>query len=117
MDPCVGRGGAHHLPPELIEHITRTRVTTIDQIIDLTSTSIFAQGWKSAIELGFPKQWHEDWHNYTLALSKSHVRITQGEDELIWQHVSHGHYTPKDGYLYIFSNSRPLNTTWWWQCL
>ena len=50
-----------------------------------------------------PEQWENIWDQYTLALQSSHIRITNREDELIWEKAQLGKYTPKIGYQQLCS--------------
>jgi hypothetical protein len=51
------------------------------------------------------------------ALQSSHIRITDREDELVWQHAPHGHYTPKLGYIHLNLDLYQREPRWWWKGL
>eukprot|EP00253_Pinus_taeda_P017857 PITA_17857 len=89
LDPWAGSGGRHILPREL--------------------------AWKSAQQLNLPNRWHPAWRAYREALQESHIRITEGQDELIWNLAECGLYTPKAGYLQLISHKKPDTTASWWQ--
>jgi len=50
-----------------------------------------------------------------LALNKSHIRIKQGSDELVWCLAENGIYAPKIGYGALIMHRKPEPTpSWWW---
>jgi len=73
------------------------------------------QAWKSAHSLLIPQQWHHHWEDYTATLTESHVRITEGEDEIIWEHAKNGQYSPKEGYLCLVDIHKPQPIDLWWK--
>jgi len=113
MDPWYGCGNAFRLPLDLIQYLSNASITYLEQIANPEHSNIFTQAWKSVIHLGIPDNWHPDWLSYTNALTESHVRIIDGEDELIWAHAKHGNYTPKDRYPIIYSAHKPPVIDWW----
>lgn len=106
-DPWIGCGNAHRLPPELKAYLNEVGITRISHIADLEHTSLFQQAWKSAWSLLIPQQWEQIWENYTATLTKAHVRIIEGEDEIIWAHEKSGKYSPKEGYLILAKAYKP----------
>lgn len=104
----------YNLPPDLIAYLNNRGVAPIAHIMERVNTSIYQQAWMSTDELGIPDQWSQEWRHYTIALTKSHVKIRDNEDEFIWTPAVHGAYTPKDGYP-IIHDSHNLNTLeiWW----
>lgn len=56
-------------------------------------------------------------NKYIGALKESHVKITNREDELIWVASPRGHYTPKDGYIFLMKKHELLVAEWWWRPL
>ena len=48
-----------------------------------------------------------------LALQSSHIRITDKEDELIWEKAQLGKYSPKIGYQQLCSQFFHENKKWW----
>lgn len=61
-----------------------------------------------------PRRWHPTWWGYREALIESHIRITEGPDELIWNQAENGIYTPKDGYNQLISHKKPDVLDIWW---
>lgn len=62
----------------------------IAHIADLGNNTIFTQAWTLAEYLGIPVHWQQYWEGYIIALTKSHVHIKDGVDELIWTPAEHG---------------------------
>jgi len=54
LDPWIEGGGRFQLPRELILHLNQRDISVIAQITDQENTTIFAQAWKSAIQLHIP---------------------------------------------------------------
>eukprot|EP00253_Pinus_taeda_P014695 PITA_14695 len=89
-------------------------IKVLADIADPQNTTIFDQHWKFAIQINIPPLWHQDWLEYINVLSESHIRIKQGQDELIWYHSENGVYTPKSGYLTLISHKVPDTISFWW---
>lgn len=89
----------------------------IDHIADPENTTLFQQAWKSAHWLNLPQIWHHNWDSYLSTLVESHIRITKGDDELVWALEKHGLYSPKEGYLCMYADHRPLilEHLWSWK--
>lgn len=116
-DPWMGCGNAHTLSNGLRGHLQENGITHINQIADGVHSTILHQAWKSATAQNIPRSQVQEWNNYTNALSKAHIRITDGEDELIWAHAKHGKYSPKEGYLVLLERYKPLDLLPWWKHL
>jgi len=56
--------------------------------------------------LGIPFQWQQGWEGYITALTKSHVKIKEGINELIWALVEYGTFSPKADYPIIHVANR-----------
>lgn len=67
--------------------------------------------------MNLPPQWHQAWNSFREALTESHIRITEGSDELIWSPSDAGFYTPKAGYTLLISYRKPDNLMDWWQSI
>jgi len=48
-------------------------------------------------------------------LIESHVRIVEGDNEIIWAHAKNGIYSPKEGYLCLTSVHQPQDIEQWWK--
>jgi len=58
--------------------------------------------------------WQQHWKEYTETLTESHIRILEGEDELIWAPAKHEKSSPKQGYIALMDSEKPpLCETWW----
>lgn len=91
----------------LIQLLHDQNVTHIAHITDRENTSILHQAWRSAHQLTIPPHWHNLWEEYTQALSKAHIHISDDEDEIIWALSKFGRYTPKVGYLVLAESRKP----------
>jgi len=83
IDPWNGCGGKHLLSKALIKHLNSLEIKFLADIANPLNTPILDQRWKSAIQINLPPHWHQEWTDYINSLSKSHIRIKQGPDELI----------------------------------
>lgn len=117
LDPWAGSGGRHTLPQDLIAHLSASNIQVISQIADQDHSNIFHQAWKSSLDLNLPRRWHTTWGAYRDALTESHIRISEGPDELVWYQVEHGVYTPKDGYIQLIAHKKLEATASWWQSI
>eukprot|EP00253_Pinus_taeda_P016909 PITA_16909 len=84
IDPWIGSGNSHILPVGLIQHINNR------------------------------DDWSRIWQIYLQALTETHVRLQNVEDELIWAHSKAGQYTPKQGYDIIIAEKKPEVIRSWW---
>lgn len=112
-DPWPGSQLQHLLPPQLIQHLNENGFFHLNQIADPVSTNLWHQGWKGIRDLDLPNQWLVDWNKYVNTLHVSHIRLTDSQDELIWELVAHGSYTPKTGYQRLCSRAFPMAPKWW----
>lgn len=115
LDPWIGCVNAHLLLEGLIQHLKESGITHINHITDLERSTFLHHAWKSSHNLHIPHQWHQHWTTYTMALTESHVRILEGEDEIIWAITKNGWYSPKEGYLHLANKHRPKHTDIWWK--
>lgn len=79
----MGCGNTHKLTERLRGHLQASGIMHINQIADEAHTTTFQQAWRSASDLNIPGCWQREWRNYTNALMEAHIRIDEGEDELI----------------------------------
>eukprot|EP00253_Pinus_taeda_P020420 PITA_20420 len=115
MDPWIGSGGRHLLSQDLIAHLHSHEMRVFSHIVDQQNTGIFAQACKSACLLGLPPRWHLEWHECISVLSKSHIRIKEGPDELEWCLAENGIYSPKFGYISLNIHKGPDKIINWWR--
>eukprot|EP00253_Pinus_taeda_P035638 PITA_35638 len=90
-----------------IKHIQEQNVSQIAHIADGENSTFLHQAWKSAHQLNIPPHWHQLWEDYTQAISEAHIRITDGDDEIIWALSKSGRFSPKDGYLVLPKARKP----------
>lgn len=74
----------HRLPMDLIQYLQLHNISYITQIADIENTSFLQQAWKTAHHLNIPPDWTQLWEDYTQALIDAHIRIFDGDDEIIW---------------------------------
>lgn len=91
--------------------------TRLCHIADSTNSTLFQQAWKSALDLHLPAHWQQVCDVFTDALTQAHIRITEGEDEIVWAHAKNGRYLPKDGYLNLMEAQKPEHLEPWWKAL
>eukprot|EP00253_Pinus_taeda_P028493 PITA_28493 len=114
IDPWTGSDNSHLLPVGLIQHINKQGIKFLGQIGDQQNTTFRTQAWLTDPHWHIPYEWSRFWQNYLQALTKSHVRLWNVEDELIWAHSKAEKYTPKQGYDIIIANKKPEVTRSWW---
>lgn len=116
-DPWIGCGNAHRLPIELKIFLRVANITHIGHIADLEHTTLFQQALKLAQRLNIPQQWTQQWNAYIGALTKAHIQLGEGEDEVIWDLSKAGKYTLKEGYLVLVEARRPQSIMSQWKHL
>jgi len=117
VDPWPGSSPHHLLNPRLIEALEERGIFMLGQMADEQSSSLFAQGWKSARSLGLEGDFVPEFDRYISALRNSHIRLRDREDTLIWEKDPGGEYSPKAGYLSISQEPELDGTKWWWKKL
>jgi hypothetical protein len=56
-----------------------------------------------------------EWNNFIFELNKEHIRIREGEDELVWVYNAiGGQYMTKLGYVSMLENNL-VNNEWWYK--
>jgi len=75
MDPWVGSGKNHIISPTLIVWLRKCGYNTLAHIINLTHTSIWCQGWWSAIILELVGGLCREWTTFLNALHTTHIRL------------------------------------------
>jgi len=117
VDPWQGRSSHHLMAPRIIEALEDRGITTLGQLADEQHSTIWAQGWRSARSLRLEDLLVPDFELYIAGLKRSHIRLRDKEDELIWDEDPSGIYTPKAGYLALSTELTPTETKWWWKKL
>lgn len=117
IDPSVGCGNAHRLFEGLRAHLLEQGITNISHIADEVHSSLFEQAWKIVHDLNILQRWQQEWRDYTKALTEVHIKITEGDDELIWAFAKHGVYSSKIGYQVLMESHKPPSSEQWWKHL
>jgi len=115
VDPWQGSSSHHLLSPRALEALEGRGIFMISQLADEQSTTLWAQGWKTARSLGLEDGIAPDLDRLISALRNSHIRLRDREDALIWDKDPGGFYTPKAGYLSI--SQETSEQRWWWKKL
>lgn len=112
-DPWVGCNESFALSPGLLRHLESRGLFTLNQVEKVGQSNIWGQAWKSAEDLGLNIRWHHEWSSYINELHRSHVRIKNEQDNLIWAHGKTGGYTPKEGYSFLMEKKGWSAPEWW----
>lgn len=100
-DPWASCLREHILPAELCSTLDRGGFYYFAQVVDPLHTTLWQQGWKKGRSLGLDEPQNILWDHYINALRSAKIRLTEGEDELIWEGNPGGIYTPKAGYVQV----------------
>ena len=119
LDPWPGSGNTHLLPEGLIRHLNNRGIKHLAPIGDLQRSTIFTQAWVTDRQWHLTAEWTDYWKGYIQALTESHIKLHEEEDELIWAPAKSGIYAPKLGYLKLIEDKKPdIHKNWWndiWQ--
>jgi hypothetical protein len=85
------------------------------QIGDPHTTNLWQQGWLAGPRLGLLEEDRPIWNKYIQTLRKSSIRLSVYEDELLWDSVGDGEYTPRSGYLKLTTYLQQQEPLWWWR--
>ena len=102
LDPWVGCKWRHLLPSFFIDKFHSVGVFSLKDIGVPGLIPLMEQGWLLADQLGLDD--HQDaivWNGYLSILKRSHVRLTNDNDVLVWNLSKYGLYTPKEGYVQL----------------
>jgi len=84
---------------------------------DSSRSTLWSQGWNDPNRLGFSEDEKIELGRYIYYLNSSHIKLTDNEDELIWDPSSSGIYSLKLGYLKYNSDLGLKEPVWWWRKL
>jgi len=115
LDPWPGSGNAHLLPAGLIRNLNNRGIKYLAQIGDPQRSNIFTQAWVTDRQWHLPEDWSAPWQGYIQALTETHIKLQEEEDELIWAPAKSGSYTPKLGYLKLIEAKKPDILKSWWR--
>lgn len=117
MDPWPDSQNSHILPPDLVQQLHEHGFIYLNQIVDGLHSNIWSQEWKGSTLMGLNEVYTETWNEYINALKIDHIRITEREDELVWQGTPNGAYTPKLGYTMLNVGLMQRDPIWYWKGL
>jgi hypothetical protein len=115
VDPWTGSEGKHLLSDHLLATLKQKGLNSLNSLADQPSTTLWAQGWKTATTLNLNTEDSTEFENYRNALFLSQIRIREQEDELVWDRNESGIYTPKEGYLQLMQDFSEAEPVWWWK--
>jgi hypothetical protein len=114
-DPWMGSEGKHILSDHLIHSLRLKGLVSLNSLADQPSTTLWAQGWKSATDLDLNVEESAELKSYLTALKTSQIRLRDQEDELVWDRNDSGIYTPKEGYNHLIQDLVQAEPVWWWK--
>jgi hypothetical protein len=115
-DPWPRSGISHILPLELINLLHGKNIFLLSHLAD-PNTTLWHRGWKRVVDLGLTGASITQYKNYIAALQVIHIRLLNGEDELVWQKDPLGDYTPNLGYITLILDLFQQHQIWWWKGL
>jgi hypothetical protein len=89
----------------------------LSSLADPNRSTLWSQGWKDPLRLGLSEEEKSELERYIYCLKFSQIRLSDSEDELIWDPAPSGIYSPKLGYLKSNSDLGPQESVWWWRKL
>lgn len=117
IDPWTRSGNSYQLPPDLINYLNNRGIRYIGQLGDHQNSTFLSQAWFSEKNWNIPIEWDRTWQNFLQALTESHVRLNNEDDELIWGHSKKRQYSSKQGYDIIVADSKSESIRRWWKSL
>ena len=87
------------------------------QVIDVNATNLQRHRWRNGKILNLPANLIDHWNHCMEAWVASHIHISDHVNELIWDKVDSGGYTPKAGYIYLNVDLHQREPCQWWKCL
>jgi hypothetical protein len=116
-DPWSGSDGNHLLTEQLIQSLHSRDIFFLSSLADPNLSTLWAQGWKDPYSLGLREEETRELELFIHGLKIAHIRLSDSEDELIWDPAPSGSYSPKLGYLKCNSDLNTQETVWWWSKL
>eukprot|EP00253_Pinus_taeda_P035564 PITA_35564 len=112
-DPWVGCSEVYALSPGLLRHLDSKGIVTLNQVEKVGLSNVWGQAWKNDVDLGLNVRWKNEWASFIQELHRSHVRLKEGTDKLIWALGKSGEYYPKEGYSYLMKQKGWDIPEWW----
>jgi hypothetical protein len=116
-DPWAGCTREHLLPADFCTKLDRGGYYYLAQVAEPLHTTLWHQGWKDGRTLGLNDTDTVNWNLYLRAFGRANIRLSEREDELIWEGDPGGLYTPKAGYNILNSDPFQQEVKWWWKKL
>jgi hypothetical protein len=85
------------------------------QIGNPLSTNLWHQGWLGGPRLRLLEEALPLWNIYLQTLRESSIRLSEPEDELLWDSVGDDEYTPRSCYIKLTEDLQQHEPLWWWQ--
>jgi hypothetical protein len=99
MDPWARIVRNHFLPDEIRVALYQIGIIHLNQVVDPLSTNLWHKGWKDGRRLDLKNEKNVIWDRYMQALISAHIKITDREDNFIWDLQPTGLYSPKAFYI------------------
>jgi hypothetical protein len=80
VDGIMGCNDRVFLPKGLVHYLQHIGKVTLARISDLTSTSLWKQGWLTIQHLGFLREWSNHWKLFLDELEHGNIRLVEKED-------------------------------------
>jgi hypothetical protein len=116
-DPWPGSDGNHLLTEQLIQSLHSRDILFLSSLADPSRSTLWSQGWKDPYSLGLREEEIRELENFIHCLKLAQIRLSDSEDELIWDPAPSGSYSPKLGYLKCNSELSTQEAVWWWSKL
>ena len=110
-DPWTESEGKHLLSYHLLATLKQKGLNSLNSLADHPSTTLWAQGWKTASTLNLNTDDSTELENYRNSFFHSQIRIREQEDKLVWDKNESGIYTPNEGYSQLMqelSEAKPV---------
>eukprot|EP00253_Pinus_taeda_P001986 PITA_01986 len=116
-DPWVGCSEAYALSQGLLRHLDSKGIVTLNQVEKVGLSTVWGQSWKNDVDLGLNTRWKNEWASFIQELHRSHVRLKDESDKLIWALGKSGEYYPKEGYSFLIKQKGWDTPKWWSKCI
>ena len=88
-------------------HLQLVGRVTLKGVSGPDKTTLWRQGWARAMDLGIGSELAQVWDKFTSKLTRSHIRLGDCEDKLVWiLNGAGGSYTAKLGYEVMLEPSK-----------
>jgi hypothetical protein len=114
LDPWPGCQLGHILLEGLRQRLASGGFFHLAQVSDPLTSNMWHQGWMAGHRLGLLEEDLLYWNRYTQNLREASIRLVDRDDELLWDGVGDGEYTPRSGYLKLTADLHQREPLWWW---